>query len=133
MKNNKALAIALSAGLVLTGAFALDTDNVAFAAEDDTTSVKDKDPVTPTADGDKEEEKPADGDKEEKESKEWVKIEDIAKTIEDDSHIIVPIITAPKDEEEKDETELITSKEIDQLINDIDEKDAEILEEMKKS
>lgn len=122
MKNNKALAIALSAGLVLTGAFALDTDNVAFAAEDDTTSVEDKDLVTPTADG----------DKEEKESKEWVKIEDIAKTIEDDSHIIVPIITAPKDEEEKDETALITSEEIDQLINDIDEKDAEILEEMKK-
>ena len=152
MKNNKALAIALSAGLVLTGAFALDTDNVAFAAEDDATSVEDKDLVTPTADGDKEEEKPAEGDKEEekpadgdkeeekpaegdkeeKESKEWVKIEDIAKTIEDDSHIIVPIITAPKDEEEKDETALITSEEIDQLINDIDEKDAEILEEMKK-
>ena len=89
MKNKKALVIALSAGLVLGGAFALDSDNLAYAAEGETTPVEDKE--TPdgtenpagetegTADGS--EEKPAD-DKKEDDKKEDDKKEDDKK--EDD-------------------------------------------------
>ena len=157
MKNNKALAIALSAGLVLGGTFVVKTTNVAYAAESKPwTEIEDiAKPI------------------EEKESKPWTEIEDIAKPIEkedtksipltelepsnpkklgeDDKEIIDPTqvnptpvlpeedkkddskIVVPVDEEKEEgkETECTTSKEVDDLIKEIDERNQEILDEMK--
>ena len=60
MKNKKALAIALSAGLILGGAFALDSDNLAYAADGEETTAEETDNTA----GGSDEDKPAEDDKE---------------------------------------------------------------------
>ena len=167
MKNKKALAIALSAGLVLGGAFALDSDNLAYAADGEETTAEQPDPNTEETDNtaggsdedkpaedDKEEDKPAEDDKEEdkpagddkeedkpagddkeednKESTDWAIIEDIAEPIYPLPSIDIDIDKEKEEDKEDSETVLITSEEVDDLIKDIDNRDQEIREELKR-
>ena len=154
MKNKKALVIALSAGLVLGGAFALDTDNLAYAAEGDTTPVEDKEKPADDKkveddkkeddkkeddkkeddkkEDDKKEDDKKEDDKKEKESTDWDIIEEDARPIFPVPSIDIDIDKEKEEEKEDSETVLITSEEVDELIKDIDNRDQEIHKELKR-
>ena len=147
MKNKKALVIALSAGLVLGGAFALDSDNVAYAAEGEETPADQTDTNTGEA-GDKEvddnkdkeddnkdkedDNKDKEDDNKEKESTDWDNNEDNAGPIFPVPSIDIDIDEEKEEENEDTETVLITSEEVDELIKDIDNRDQEIHKELKR-